>query len=555
MAVDPVKQVELERKLDALHADFMAQFPARMEAIHSEWQAYIASADREHLVTLHRLVHSLSGTSGTFGLMDLSQVSHQLEQALNALVSGTQEADAAVHKDIDTRLVQLASHMRVESAPESEPRPAPVAEAALLEDPDVPTVLLLSGDAPLVEALSAQIEHFGYRLRSTQTPKNLLALAETVRAASIVIDTEYCAQVLWDTDTMTRIQAAQGGEAPIIVVAQKDTLQERVQAVRSGAQAYLLKPFNVPDLVDHLDQFSGGCEADPYRILVVEDDPILAERYTLLLENEGMQVTSVTDAMKIMPALVELQPDLVLMDLYMPECSGTELARVIRQQEAYVSMPIVFLSSETDMDKQFEAMSLGGDDFFTKPIVDSHLIKAVCNRAARSRKLHSLMARDSLTGLLKHTKITEALRMELSRARRQGLPLSFVMLDIDHFKRVNDTYGHLAGDHILKSLAYLLRQRLRKSDIIGRYGGEEFAIVMPDTDMAVAARVIDAVRDGFANIVHHWNGVEIRCSFSVGVAGSDHYSEADDLVNAADNALYDAKDAGRNRVSVDAVGH
>jgi diguanylate cyclase (GGDEF)-like protein len=264
-----------------------------------------------------------------------------------------------------------------------------------------------------------------------------------------------------------------------------------------------------------------------------------------------MRVLTITRALDIMSALIELQPDLVLMDIYMPECSGLELARVIRQQEAYVSLPIVYLSSERDVDKQYEAMSLGGDDFLTKPIEDHRLVRAVRNRAARSRLLHSLVSRDSLTGLLKHTKIKEALETELSRARRQGTPLSYVMLDIDHFKAVNDQYGHLAGDRVIRSLAHLLRQRLRKSDLIGRYGGEEFAVIMPDTSLAQAARVMDDVRAAFSRLRHQWLEQQIRCSFSAGVACFPDHESAEGLAAAADEALYLAKGSGRDRVAGD----
>ncbi|MFT6914365.1 MAG: PleD family two-component response regulator [Motiliproteus sp.] len=163
----------------------------------------------------------------------------------------------------------------------------------------------------------------------------------------------------------------------------------------------------------------------------------------------------------------------------MPECDGMELSKIIRQIGAYISVPIVFLSSEEDQEKQLLAMSLDGDDFLSKPIKPWHLVSAVASRAKRARTMRALAEKDSLTGLFNHTKIKERLQAELSRAKRNHEPLAYAMLDIDNFKHVNDTYGHPAGDRVLKSIAIMLKQRLRKYDVIGCYGGEEFVVILP----------------------------------------------------------------------------
>jgi diguanylate cyclase (GGDEF)-like protein len=246
--------------------------------------------------------------------------------------------------------------------------------------------------------------------------------------------------------------------------------------------------------------------------------------------------------------LVEFTPDLILMDVYMPGCSGLELAAVLRQQTAYLGTPIVFLSTETDVGKQQQAMRQGGDDFLIKPIQLDLLVSAVRNRAERSRNLRSAMVRDSLTGLVNHTKLKEHLNIEVARVGRNGRPLSFVMLDIDHFKAVNDTYGHPAGDGVIKSLARILQQRLRRTDILGRYGGEEFAIILSDTDGVDALRVVDQIRQSFSQIRQYSGTNEFTVTFSAGVATLPPCSDAANLNEVADKALYAAKQAGRNRV-------
>jgi diguanylate cyclase (GGDEF)-like protein len=155
---------------------------------------------------------------------------------------------------------------------------------------------------------------------------------------------------------------------------------------------------------------------------------------------------------------------------------------------------------------------------------------------------------DSLTGLLNHTKTKEYLDKEISRAARQGSGLAFAMLDIDRFKSINDTYGHPAGDRVIVSLSRLLRQRLRKTDIVGRYGGEEFALVLAGADEKSAAKVVDEIRLSFGQVRHNCDGAEFSATFSCGVAGFPRYGDAISLCNAADKALYEAKHKGRNMV-------
>jgi diguanylate cyclase (GGDEF)-like protein len=160
------------------------------------------------------------------------------------------------------------------------------------------------------------------------------------------------------------------------------------------------------------------------------------------------------------------------------------------------------------------------------------------------------MVRDSLTGLLNHTVLKEQLAIEVARAARLGQKMSFAMVDIDHFKHVNDTYGHPTGDQVIKSISRLLQQRLRKSDVVGRYGGEEFAIILPNTGEEQAVRLLDELRVGFSQVRHLSEGREFYVTFSAGIASCSNFAGANQLSNAADRALYKAKAQGRNRVTL-----
>lgn len=240
------------------------------------------------------------------------------------------------------------------------------------------------------------------------------------------------------------------------------------------------------------------------------------------------------------------------MDMHMPGYSGPELATIIRHHTEWIGLPIVYLSAETDIAQQLQAMQRGADDFITKPISDAYLISAVKIRAARSRQLAELASKDSLTGLLKHALIKESLALELARAQRNRKPLSIAMIDIDLFKGVNDTYGHAVGDRVIVALAHLLKHRLRKTDIVGRYGGEEFVAILPECDFKTAVRLIDDIRERFSTLSFQHEEKEFSITLSAGIASDllQPIANSNELLIAADEALYVAKHNGRNQVQV-----
>jgi len=276
----------------------------------------------------------------------------------------------------------------------------------------------------------------------------------------------------------------------------------------------------------------------------------LADFNALLLEHAGAVTQLVHDPLQIMEPLTNFRPDLMLMDINLKGCSGIELASVVRQNDDFMQIPIVFLSAEKRFSQRLLALNSGGTDILTKPVQPDVLVSSVMARARRARSLASLISRDSMTGLANHSKIKEQLEAEVNRAERDGLPLTFAMVDIDHFKKVNDTYGHWTGDVVIKTISQVLRQRLRKTDIVGRYGGEEFAVILPNTDLSAAERVLDQIREGFASIRHFSDENEFFVTFSCGIAGCPPISDPAELTKAADDALYAAKNGGRNQVAV-----
>ena len=317
---------------------------------------------------------------------------------------------------------------------------------------------------------------------------------------------------------------------------------------RAGGQEFFTGALDASSLLEKIETLTRTAHYEPYRVLIVDDSKAQAMHTEMVLNSAGIVTQAITEPALAMGALAEFQPDLIILDMYMPECLGTELAKVIRQHERYVSVPIIYLSAEDDLDKQLDAMSEGGDDFLTKPIKPRHLIATVRTRAsapAASRRGWCATASPACS-----TTPTPCSCWRTPARARDGTPLTFAMIDIDHFKKVNDTYGHPMGDRVIKSLALFLKQRLRKTDHIGRYGGEEFAIVLPDTDLQAAQRVLDEIRRRFAEIHYPAQPHDLSCTFSCGIAELRDGADGNLLSKQADEALYRAKHGGRNRVEL-----
>ncbi|RMM83669.1 Response regulator, putative/diguanylate cye [Pseudomonas coronafaciens pv. striafaciens] len=403
-------------------------------------------------------------------------------------------------------------------------------------------------DHERAERLARQLEFFGLAAMSLHTVSDFLhAMAQRLPAA-IVMDVDFNGP---GQGLKLASQAQEGLEhkLPLLFFSLNETdTPTRLAAVRAGGEEFLTGTLEASSLLEKIEVLTCVAQYEPYKVLIIDDSRAQAMHTERVLNAAGIVTKVLLDPIKAMSELAEFQPDLIILDMYMPGCTGTELAKVIRHNDRYVSVPIIYLSAEDDQDKQLDAMSEGGDDFLTKPIKPRHLITTVRNRAARARSLKARMVRDSLTGLYNHTHILQLLEDCSFRARREGKPLCFAMLDIDHFKKVNDSHGHPMGDRVIKSLSLFLKQRLRKTDFIGRYGGEEFAVVMPDTDIHSAHKVLDEIRLRFAEIHYPAQPADLSCTFSAGVVSLGAHVDSLSLASQADTALYRAKHAGRNQV-------
>lgn len=507
------------------------------------------------LSDLHRAFHSLNGTGKSFGLFELSVIAAQAEALMMQLLDAPDELQPrqwVVKLDVlmQALSIQVQAYANIENEHQFVAEEIPELEHTSTVDlkNSVPLIYICDDEPEQVDYLAHQLHCFGYEIQHFTETAAFRQAVLARRPDAVIMDVFFPQSRTAGTDELSHIKDVTGQHLPAIVLSGSNSFESRLSAVRAGCSAYFTKPARPMDLAAVLDGLIEDGHQEPYQILIVDDEPEVAEYHSLILQNAGMVVHQIHNPTLIFEALKNFSPDLMLVDMYMPVCSGSELAALVRQVPAYVGLPIVFLSNETDVDKQFSAMQAGVEGFITKPVIPHQLVASVKLRAERMRTLRGLMAKDSLTGLYNHTTTTEMLVSALANAVRQQESLAVVMIDLDKFKNINDTYGHMAGDKVIVALARMLKHRLRNTDVIGRYGGEEFALVLKNITADAAEALVNELREDFSKIVFDAGEKQFNCNFSAGISMYPGHDHAEDLRMAADEALYQAKNQGRNQV-------
>ena len=303
------------------------------------------------------------------------------------------------------------------------------------------------------------------------------------------------------------------------------------------------------------------------RILVVDDHEDNIEVLRVRLESWGYGTDACYNGHDALAYVEKTPPDLILLDVMMPEISGIEVARRIKGNKALPFIPIIMQTALDSTEDKVEGLEAGADDYITKPI-DFAELKARLRSMLRIKRLQEALEErekellevnerlrfmsqtDALTGLDNRRHLNERIDEMFQHAQRLSEPFSLVMCDLDKFKSVNDTYGHQAGDEVLKQLAKMLKDEAREIDRVGRYGGEEFMLLLPGTVLDAAVTFAERVRKRIETHTFTFDGGTLQRTASFGVSGWPHPSidASDALVRTADDALYVAKETGRNRV-------
>ncbi len=297
-------------------------------------------------------------------------------------------------------------------------------------------------------------------------------------------------------------------------------------------------------------------------IAIVDDhlpNALLLKGYVRRIEDTAVQIfTRPTAALEW---CMENEPDLIMLDYLMPDMDGAEVLTRLRATESLRDVPVVVITAEESKETLYRVLELGANDFLRKPVDDIELIARVNNMlqlrarqlelAAANERLYTLATTDPLTGLANRRHFIERLGAELERTLRYGRPMCLALIDVDHFKVVNDTYGHDAGDEVLRHLSGLIQSRIRKGDLAGRIGGEEYALLLLETALAGGERAAQRLIEDVARCEAVVGSATIRFTVSVGLTEAWNGGDSvNDILKRADVAMYAAKRLGRNRLEV-----
>ncbi len=371
-------------ELARLRAEYLEQLPGRLDDIRrlfrligtSEW-------DGARFDDLHRLVHSLVGSSGTFGLPRVAEAARTLELTLAALTDRLHPQVAEL-EGLESSLLRLdvvlQSELNTTAPTLLEPQGLPRRDLS-------PLVYIVEDDLDQASQLMEVLQREDYRVRHfAELDDFVQAGARDEEPALIIMDMVFPEGDVAGAEAIDKLRHECLHCPPALFLSVRDDIKARLAAYRTGACRYLVKPVDNDKLLRVVGQLTNRMPATPYRVMLVDDEPLLLQAQADVLAQAGLEVRTISEPLQALEVIKQFQPEVLVLDVYMPEVSGPELAALLREGDAYATLPILFLSSESDISKQLLALNLGGDDFLLKPVDPQHLITAVVARARRYRE-------------------------------------------------------------------------------------------------------------------------------------------------------------------------
>jgi two-component system cell cycle response regulator len=442
--------------------------------------------------------------------------------------------------------------------------------------------LVVDDNPKNIKLLSTYLKADGHVALSALSGPEALHLARTSHPDIILLDIMMPGMDGFEV-TRELKQDARTSIIPIIMVTALHSTEDRIRGLDTGADEFLSKPVNRTELITRIrslfklklaqDELRNRAElvtrisnqvmdlespgAD--NVLLVEDDEMLAKHISTTLTSKGYSMVRAHNGSAALEAIKQFTPNIILLDLLLPDRSGQEMISQFKSDERLREVPILVITALQDLETKVEAIDIGADDYLVKPIESAELvarIRAALRRSKAHEKLkldvenlyHSAVT-DPLTSLHNRLYLESDISKRIALIRRYGHgSFSLAIIDIDLFKQVNDTYGHEAGDRVLTAFAKALRGACRDFDIAARYGGEEFCLVLPETDQLGAYNLCERLRQNLADLrFEEWPELRITASFGISDCREGD-AEFIDIFRRADRALYQAKQAGRNRV-------
>jgi len=532
-----------QQKPDAeLQAAFRQHLPQRLRTLLRRARAQCRSGwDCNVLRTLHDEIAQLAGACGRYGLLETGERLLALESALAPAVSANQVPDAAATTGIDALLDSLRPHLQqasrgpglpawmqdpppiasrapfprcdtpppgywlqlgitdaggVANATAANEAPAPQPDMPPVPDhPRGPRVRIINDDDPLINELLLRLDQHGCDVALLDHLPGLLEQLQGAPPDLIVLIADAHTPLEQLASALREARRDPAHRVHLLALLRETDVELRLRALRAGADRCIALPATPGETVGAALELAMVDEESPYRILIVDDDAPQALFAQAILRRAGMETRVLGESLAVLEELDRFQPDLLLLDLNMPDCDGFELTALIREREGYVNTPIVFLSGDQDEDRQFAALDAGGDDFLMKPIRPTHLVAAVTNRVRRARAAASRTRRrrrrDAATGLHERAQLLDALSEHLAAAGGYAAQGGLLAVELRDATILRDRIGLVGFDQVLTQLGDFILRQVRTGCMTARHGHAAFLIFSParsERELAALAR-------------------------------------------------------------------
>ncbi|HCM06571.1 MAG TPA: hypothetical protein DIC30_11225 [Oceanospirillales bacterium] len=524
-----------------LQEQYRQQIPDVLAQLENAAENWKNSPNKEAFGLLFTKVSDISGSAEMFGQLSIGAVAKSLQAEMSPFFKSEQLPNTLKNQRILGIIKQLTSMLQ-QPTDDQNTDIREVLFKPKIFDNELMHILLIEHDSKLAQDISQKLTSTNFEVTVIN---DIAKLRPSLRLNTCCIIANLDDLNSKEMETLGKVEEVRCS-LPLIFLSRDNSIGTRLKAVQAGGQSFIIKPLDYTLLLQSIDSLTERALVEKFRVLIIDDQKSLSDYYASILESAGFEVMTVNNPQHgLMPALTDFVPDLILLDLYMPYCNGQDLAGIIRQMDNLLSVPIIFLSAEASSNLQLRAMSTGADAFLTKPVSSDDLLLTVQSRIKRGRALRDLVTKDHLSSLLNRRESIRRLDEEISRSRRTGTHLSVAMLDLDHFKKINDSEGHSIGDWVIKFFSRSMQKVFRDCDIIGRHGGEEFLVIFPDTEPDTAQlackRLKKYIKDSESDL-------PIAFTYSGGLALLSNEDTSHSILERADIALYKAKEKGRNKV-------
>lgn len=502
------------------------------------------------------IVHKLAGSGGTQGFGEISRLARLLEVlALGVLKTGRFDKDMELHAQ---SILQEFSGVVSNAKAEQSLLLKTYMNDSLIhyEKPSSDIVFVYSPDESydFSQEMENQFNLFSLKIRTLRSAKEIESWLQDEFPYTVLIvlkkDLSYGFDDLNEFYMLLEKLSRKGRFIPFVGVLEENHIDLEILAVRLKTDySFVWDAKTFGSFWSRISRIWSTHELQ-MRILLVDDDEGLLLLYKEILEAAGFRVKIVHRSEWVLEEIDDFFPNLVILDQNMPYITGLELLNLIRRRDSLISVPVIILSAVRDEALDLLGAEAGAEAFLKKPIRGDYLVRFIKAFLKRAHYINNAIYRDSLTGLYNHASFMECIEREFENAKKYNHEMFFAFIDIDYFKSVNDQYGHRVGDEVLQKLANFLRQYVRRNDVVGRCGGEEFGILFTHIQQESVQGVVNRLRKAFKAFKHLVKSKQgyIHVTFSCGICDRRHAKTSRELFENADKILYEAKKQGRDRI-------